>query len=116
VSIKEGPKRTLAVGFANGFLGLWSADRGSLLHSERLHGPVVHLARRAQKLYAASDLGDHVVVDLGVFHSSYCDVLQNVWKEVPVVWRDGELTLQAPPVSHRCRSKPVARQRRPRRR
>jgi WD40 repeat protein/serine/threonine protein kinase len=116
--IHEGPMNTLVVGFASGHLGLWDMTTGRRLHHARLHGPVVHLelapkkgtpptarrsfARGGTRLFAATELGSHLVWDLGPLRVSYCDLLRDVWRAVPVVWERGKPVLRAPPRGHRC--------------
>ncbi|MEQ9318839.1 MAG: hypothetical protein RIF41_06745, partial [Polyangiaceae bacterium] len=98
-----GPSGTLLVGYANGQVGLWSIADGKRLAEARLHGRVVHLHLEAQRLYAATDLGDHLQWDLAAFHRPYCELLADVWAAVPVIWTDGE-PLARPAPAHRCRA------------
>lgn len=100
-----GPSGTLLVGYANGQVGLWSIADGKKLAQARLHGRVVHLHLEAQRLYAATDLGDHLLWDLGAFHRPYCELLEDVWAQVPVIWVDGEPQPRPVP-AHRCRDAP----------
>jgi len=100
--IVTGPVGTVAVGYANGVVGLWSRRDGSRVAAAQLHGAVVHLLLGGDRLYAATDLGDHLVWDLGVFHRDYCDLLREVWREVPIVWQVGRAQVQPPPPGHRC--------------
>jgi hypothetical protein len=102
VRIVPGPVGTLIAGFGNGFYGLWSLNNGTLLEHGRLHGPVVHLLPQGRKLYAASELGQYEVMDLGVFHVPYCDLLRQVWTKVPVVWPAGLPVRRPVPAGHRC--------------
>ncbi|MFH0901243.1 MAG: hypothetical protein V2A73_11505, partial [Pseudomonadota bacterium] len=131
VSIIEGPPGTLVAGYANGFLGIWNLENGTLLDSAKLHGPVVHLLldRRAAasprsssarnnplierererdaagKLYAVTELGDYFVWDLDAFYQEYCELLGNVWSQVPVVWQAGLPVVSLPPAWHKCAAK-----------
>ncbi|MBI4705151.1 MAG: protein kinase [Deltaproteobacteria bacterium] len=100
--ILPGPGDTLIVGFANGLVGIWDRTSGSRLAYARLHGPVVHLLIEGQKLYAASDLGRHLVWDLDVFYQDYCELLREIWNRVPVVWEGGRAVVQRPGAEHRC--------------
>jgi WD40 repeat protein/serine/threonine protein kinase len=97
-----GPEGTLIAGFANGLLGIWELKNGSRLHHVRLNGPVAHLLRKSKQVYAASQLGGHLVWDLSLFDLDYCKLLGRVWKQAPVVWKDGRTVLRAPPAAHRC--------------
>ena len=100
-SLQAGPEGTLAAGYANGALGLWSLENGVRLHQVDLHGPVVHLVRVEGALHAVTTLGDHYTMDLTVFDRPYCELLREVWGDVPVVWEHGAATRQAP---HRPRA------------
>jgi WD40 repeat protein len=104
VRLVEGPMQTLIAGYANGLIGIWNLDNGSRLYQIRLHGAVHHLLLEDRHLYAATDLGQHAVLDLGVLHVGYCDLLGEVWRRIPVVWEGGLPVLRPPPEGHRCRS------------
>jgi hypothetical protein len=60
--------------------------------------------RQGSKLYAASELGDHLVMDLGVFDLSYCKLMKRIWRSIPVVWEKGLPVLRPAPVEHRCQT------------
>jgi len=101
--LRAGPMKTLVVGYANGLVGIWSLSTGDRLIEVNLHGPVNHLHLERGTLYAATALGDHVALDLRVFTRRYCQLLEQVWKEVDVVWDRGQAVLRPPPEEHRCR-------------
>jgi hypothetical protein len=102
VRLLEGPEGTLLAGFANGMLGLWSVADGSALETHRLHGPIRYMARRGAKLHVATELGDHTTIGLQDYLQSYCALLRQVWKTVPVVWEEGQTRLRTPPARHPC--------------
>ncbi len=102
VSLLAGPMDTLIAGYANGLIGIWNRDNGTRLDHARLHGPVTHLLLREHRLYAASELGDHLVVDLDVFYDDYCALVRRVWDDVPVVWKDGLPLREEPDAAHAC--------------
>ena len=102
--VREGPMGTLVVGYASGLVGLWNPGNGQRLIAERLHGPVAHVALDGARLVAASELGDQRTIDLAVFQRSYCDLLREVWADVPVVWRDGLPVPAEPDPTHVCAS------------
>jgi hypothetical protein len=103
VRLLEGPEGTLVVGHANGHVAVHSVADGARLERSRLHGPVAHLALAGGTLAAASELGDHVVLDLSVFGRGRCSVLREVWRRVPVVWEAGRAVIRpAPSTGHRC--------------
>ena len=103
--IASGPAGTVAVGYANGLVGLWSLRDGTLLASERLHGQITHISVDAQGLVAVTDLGDHLSWDLGAFYAPYCELLKAVWAGVPVVWQ-GRPVPSDPPGDHPCGARP----------
>ncbi len=100
--LAAGPGHTLVAGHASGAVGLWQLESGARLEGSRLHGPVTHLRVRATKVFAATDLGDHLVLDLSVFDLEYCQLLRQVWREVPVEWSAGRPAPSGPPAGHRC--------------
>jgi WD40 repeat protein len=102
-ALAAGPMDTVVVGWADGSFGLWGKHDGARLHHGRLHGPVSHLVRQGSTLIVASELGAHTTVDLSLFDESFCGVLESVWQDVPVVWRDGRPVLQPRPQDHPCR-------------
>ncbi|MFH0899833.1 MAG: hypothetical protein V2A73_04310 [Pseudomonadota bacterium] len=111
--IIEGPPGTLVAGYASGFLGLWSLENGALLDSAKLHGPIVHLlvergsgsplpeSALSGKLYAVTELGDYLVLDLAVLFEDYCSLIGRIWRDVPVVWERGLPVLRRP-TRHAC--------------
>jgi len=99
---------TVVAGYSNGGIGIWSLDSGARLLSARLHGPVSHLQIVGDELHIVTELGDHGIVDLRVFSREYCDLLREVWDEVPVVWESGAAVLRAPPPDHECRPRSEA--------
>ncbi|MFH0899696.1 MAG: hypothetical protein V2A73_03610, partial [Pseudomonadota bacterium] len=100
--IVEGPDGTVVAGYAGGQLRMWALKNGVLLDSAKLHGPVVHLMVSGLTLYAATELGDYLVLDLAALERTYCDLLADVWREVRVSWEDGLPVMKEPPNRHRC--------------
>ena len=96
---------TVIVGHASGDVGVWALKTGERLASGRLHGAVIHLALSRGRLYAATDLGGHLVWDLRILEASRCELLRAVWKRVPVVWERGRPVPRAAPLGHRCWSR-----------
>jgi len=102
VSLVTGPLDTLVAGFANGVVGMWNLRTGRRLYHSRLLGPVVHLALADGSLYAATALGDRRALPLSAFYLSYCELLREVWRQVPIVWLNGGPERSLPPRQHRC--------------
>jgi len=102
-SILAGPLGTIIVGYANGFVGLWHSATGARLADARLHGQVVHLLLENEKLHAATDLGSHLSWDLAPFYADECRFLQQLQREIPVVWNHGRLAKVTAPQGRRCR-------------
>jgi WD40 repeat protein len=103
--IVEGPGGTFAVGHADGSVGLWEVNSGRRLSRQRLYGPVSDLILSDGKLVATSELGDHLMWDLSVYHIERCELLRRVWEAVPVVWERGRAVVQPPPALHECAPK-----------
>ncbi|MFH1808202.1 MAG: protein kinase [Pseudomonadota bacterium] len=102
VRLVEGPLDTLLVGYANGALGIWNIQNGKQLYQTRIHGPVRHLVLSSHALYAGSELGAFLSVDLDALDMPYCTLLRSVWDSVGVVWIGG-LPLRSPPSpDHAC--------------
>jgi WD40 repeat protein len=101
-----GPARTIAAGFGNGGVGLWSLENGVLLRYLQLHGSVTHLRVRGQTLVAATDLGQYSLLDLSFFERDECDLLREMWRDVPAVWSEGRPQLAPPPADHPCAAPP----------
>jgi len=102
VRIVAGPRDTMIAGHANGLLNIWHTGNGALLDHSKLHGPVIHIRVQGSRLYAATALGDHMVLDLSTLHLPYCELLRQVWREVPVVWEKRAPVVRTPPTSHAC--------------
>jgi WD40 repeat protein len=98
-----GPMDTLIAAFADGTLSLYSWRDGKQLATARIHGPIQHLLLDEPKLYAASSLGQHLVWDLSALYAERCSLLREVWKRVPIVWREGRAVREPPPTGHPCR-------------
>src|SRR4030095_9846597 len=97
-----GPRGTVIVGYSGGVVGMWALADGKRLGQALLHGPVVHLLLEDQQLYAATELGQHLTWDLGVFYRDYCSLMREIWSEVPVVWSNGRPVAAAAPTDHVC--------------
>jgi WD40 repeat protein len=100
-----GPMGTVVAGYDDGTLGIWSLHDGARLRQTRLHGAVVHLLLEGQRLFAATDLGSHETWDLSGFHRDHCELLRELWREVPIEWKDGAPALSPPPADHPCRKR-----------
>jgi len=102
-TIREGPSKTIVAGYSNGFIGIWNIRDGKRLYYHKLHGPVIHLKLSEKKLYAATEIGDFFVHDLSMFYLSYCELLQDIWQNVKVVWKDGKILESTHEPEHLCR-------------
>jgi WD40 repeat protein/serine/threonine protein kinase len=102
LQILTGPMETLFVGYANGVVGMWNTSDGALLARARLHGKLIHLLVEGRRLYAATDLGAHLVWELDSFYEEYCTLLRQVWAHVPAAWVSGRPELRATPSAHEC--------------
>lgn len=106
VKLLAGPMGTVIAGYASGHLAIWDLSSGALVHQSKLHGALEHLylSPEGGRLYATSVLGDTAQLDLSVFEADYCEVLREVWSQVPTLWEEGVATRRAAPGDHRCSS------------
>ena len=81
---------------------MWSWRDGKRLAQARLHGPVQHLLVEGDRAYALSALGQNLTWDLKPLYVDRCTLLRSIWKEVPVVWRDGRPVFSLAPKGHPC--------------
>ena len=100
-----GPMDTLIAGYAEGQVGIWHMATGALLERFDLHGAIQHLLIEDRKLVMASELGDSQIVDLAVFHTPYCQLMERIWQAVPTVWEAGRARLR-PPANQACLEPP----------
>ena len=102
VSLLAGPAGVWLAGFANGELGLWSGDDLRRLDAVRLHGGVAQLHLVAGVVHAATERGDSFSMDLSDLERPRCELLKNLRKAIPIVWRNGHAELQ-PSMKGSCR-------------
>ena len=102
MTLLPGPMGTFFAGYGNGVVGAWSVVSGTNLFQTKLHGSVVHLQLHDNTLHALTEMGDYQSLDLGVFYLNYCELLREVWEDVPTVWIDGQPTLQTRDPDHDC--------------
>jgi WD40 repeat protein len=102
VRLLAGPPGTVIAGYANGLVGIWALDNGARLYATRLHGAIAHLVVADDRLYAASELGDHTMLDLAPLTQDRCALLDDLWRAVPVAWENGLPVRRAPPADHPC--------------
>ncbi|MCA9670235.1 MAG: hypothetical protein KC503_31790 [Myxococcales bacterium] len=101
-TIAAGPRETLVVGYESGLVGLWRQRGGARLDHSALHGAIAMLAQQGGKLYVASELGDHAVIDLSIYQLPYCALMRRVWQSSPLVADRTRLLRRAAPREHRC--------------
>ena len=89
--VTVGPPGTLALGFEDGTFGLWDTAVGLALDRVTLHGAVVGLRIDAGALRGTSELGDSATLELGALSKDYCELVAEVRRDVPYVWRDGAI-------------------------
>ena len=97
--LAEGRLGTVMAGYGDGLFGLWRADNGKRLLSEKLHGPIVEVKWRDSTVRVASALGEIRDIDLSAFDIPYCELLSRVWQTIPVTW-ENDLPVVRPPGGH----------------
>jgi len=90
----------------DGSVTLHHDPTGALLLSMDLYGPASHLRIDGHGLVAATTMADGLAWDLGVFRVGYCDLMAQVWTEVPVRWIDDRPVATPAPADHRCAGPP----------
>ncbi len=103
--ILAGPEQTVVLGYQNGTIGVWSMTSGRRLEKIRLHGAVQHLVIQQRYLVGATSLGNSMVWDLRSYQLTHCQLLQDVWKSVPMVWDKGQIVIKPPPEGHKCQAR-----------
>jgi WD40 repeat protein len=96
-----GPAGTVALAFIDGHVGLWSLATGERLGGRKLESAVA-VAYAGGHLYALTEAGERVAIDASVFERPYCELLAEVWRAVPVAWRDRAPAAEPPPREHAC--------------
>ena len=91
------------MGFENGLVGLWDLKTGALLDSQKLHGPIKHLFIEELQLIAISEFGNSLVWDLNTLYQDYCELLNQVWNDVPTIWLNSSVKVGQAPAKHRCK-------------
>jgi WD40 repeat protein/serine/threonine protein kinase len=102
LTLHEAPGDLIAAGYANGDFGLWDRS-GRRLYANRAHGGISHILSRSGVLYFVSELGRISRLDLQILDRPRCDVLGELWGDVPIAWESGRAVLLEPPENHACR-------------
>jgi WD40 repeat protein len=100
--MSAGPAGTLVAGFADGSFGVWSTASGAQLQLGSIHGAVRYLSMYEHTLIVASEVGAAASMDLALLTVDYCDLLGEVRRRVPIVWRDEGAVAQQPDPAHPC--------------
>jgi WD40 repeat protein/serine/threonine protein kinase len=95
--ILGGPRGLIIAGFGDGQVGVWQRESGARLAHGRLHGPIAHLILDNERLYAASEIGDHLAWDLRPLFAPYCQLLREVRREVPLDETGAPRSRRCPP-------------------
>jgi len=98
----QGPSGTIAAGFDNGDVMVWSVAEGQAIATAKVHGGVVSLTYRDGQLVATSELGNTATLDLSTFEQPRCEVLRSVWAELPAIWTGRHAVRRTPPRDHNC--------------
>ena len=69
----------------------------------QLHGPIQDARITDAGILAFSQLGQKGVLNIRAFTQARCELLREIWAQVPVIWQEGQIVRQAPPTNHPCR-------------
>ncbi|MCB9681735.1 MAG: protein kinase [Alphaproteobacteria bacterium] len=83
----------VALGFGDGEVGIWSTRTGARLLGGKLDGAVVRLVVADGALLALTATGSALALDTDVLVAPWCAVLDEVTRQVPVVWEDERLAM-----------------------
>jgi len=92
----------LAAAYTDGTIGLWSTKNGQLLQRWWLHGQARGMTLADSRLLVVTEVGQVGAWNVETFSLPYCQLLQEVWRAVPVVWESGRPVLKSPPAGHPC--------------
>ncbi len=92
----------MALSFEDGTVGLWSIESGHFLWSHRLRGIAENIWVRSNVLYTVTEVGDTMTQDISDFTRDRCELLGDVWREMPASWEDGRAQLTPPPEIEGC--------------
>ena len=67
-----------------------------------LHGSVSHLLAEDGWVYAVTDLGQFWAWNLSDFKLTHCELMNEVWDQVGVLWSRGQAIEQSLPTDHSC--------------
>ena len=97
----------VAASFVDGTVAVWDGGSGELLLKGELAGPVIHLlwdTRSGGVLYAATDQGHYRLLYLESYGRPWCELLREVWRDVPYRQTKKQLVWSSPP-DHPCRGR-----------
>jgi hypothetical protein len=100
--LAAGPMDTLLVGYQNGVVGLWNVRDGKRLFRTKMHGAIHQFTHQDDRVYVQTELGGQLSIDLRVFLLDYCELVHEVWRNVPITWKEGVTVLAPPPADHPC--------------
>jgi WD40 repeat protein/tRNA A-37 threonylcarbamoyl transferase component Bud32 len=100
--LAAGPSDTLVAGFADGSFGVWSSSSGIRLERGAVVGAVRFLAVDDELVLVSSEVGSTAALDLSLLTADYCELLKEVWSQVPVLWRDQAVLQATPEPNHPC--------------
>jgi hypothetical protein len=89
-------------GFADGSFGVWSSSSGIRLERGAVVGAVRFLAVDDELVLVSSEVGSTAALDLSLLTADYCELLKEVWSQVPVLWRDQAVLQATPEPNHPC--------------
>jgi len=107
LQIAPGPSGMVAASFVDGTVAVWDGGSGELLLKGELAGPVIHLlwdTRSGGVLYAATDQGHYRLLYLESYGRPWCELLREVWRDVPYRQTKKQLVWSSPP-DHPCRGR-----------
>ena len=99
-----GPANSLVAGYSSGAVVVWDMASGAKLLDAKIAGPVWPLLVRGTRVYGVTAIGEHVMLDLAEFLEPRCELMRQVWADVPFTWSEGRAVPTPAPSEGPCAS------------
>ena len=106
--VLEGPANTLILGLRDGLVELWGLSEGRRLDAFDMDSSVTDLTLHNNTLFATSERGETLTLDLNPLTIPYCEFLSQLWSVQPASWSDGQTLLAPIDPEHPCAAQHTA--------
>ncbi len=102
LELVAGPGKILLGNHPSGFVGVWDVETGKGAEHFKISGRPQDWFFDGDIYIVTTTTGDSIAIDLSVYTRPYCDLMREVWDEVPIIWENGKTVLAEPPEDHPC--------------